>query len=165
MEACGEGWEANGDHCYLWNTGKKNWTAAEDFCLQEGGHLASVTSNATNDFVLEGMNRIGLARILLGGNDIEEEGAWKWTDCTHWEDTFWYPGEPNSAGAEDCLEMLGDIWVEQWSDWLDGPVEKVTRWNDKSCGTELGFVCSKKICSGRIPNMRKISVKTSRWSF
>merc|ERR1719362_321538 len=30
---------------------------AEDFCQKEGGHLASVTSNETKDFVLEGMNR------------------------------------------------------------------------------------------------------------
>ena len=131
MEACGEGWEENGEHCYLWSSEKKNWTAAEDFCLQEGGHLASVTSIATNDFVLEGMR--GLSQFWLGGNDIEEEGAWKWTDCTPWEDTFWLSGEPNNGwGAEDCLEV------------------KHGKWNDRRCFGEQGFVCSKKICSGRI---------------
>ena len=103
MEACGEDWEKNGDHCYLWNTDKKNWTDAEDCCRKEGGHLASVTSGATWDFVREGGNRRGLHSFWLGGNDIEEEGAWKWVDCSPWEVTFWAQGEPN-RGHERCLE-------------------------------------------------------------
>merc|ERR1711973_153170 len=55
VEACPEGWEANGAHCYLWGDEKKNWTAAEDFCRGEGGHLATVNTNATKEFVWEGM--------------------------------------------------------------------------------------------------------------
>ena len=54
MKDCEEGWERQEDHCYLWATAKKNWTAAEDFCKQEGGHLASVASDATMSFVLLG---------------------------------------------------------------------------------------------------------------
>ena len=132
MEACEENWEKNGDHCYLWNNDAKNWTAAEDFCQQAGGHLASVPFDSTYVFILEGMNRRGLDHLWLGGNDIEEENDWKWTDCTPWGDNFWYLGEPNNAGgAEDCLET------------------RSMNWNDLSCGSELGFLCRKKICSGR----------------
>jgi len=131
VEACEQDWERNGEHCYLWNTGAKNWTDAEDFCQQAGGHLASaVHTNATNNFILEGTKRRGLGKVWLGGNDIEEEGAWKWTDCTPWEDTFWGSGEPNNLGGEDCLE------IRNW------------KWNDSTCSRERGFVCSKKICSG-----------------
>jgi len=130
VEACEQDWERNGEHCYLWNTGAKNWTDAEDFCQQAGGHLASaVHTNATN-FILEEMKRRGLGKVWLGGNDLEEEGAWKWTDCTPWEDTFWGSGEPNNLGGEDCLE------IRNW------------KWNDSTCSRERGFVCSKKICSG-----------------
>merc|ERR1719400_2406753 len=52
VESCEEDWERNGDHCYLWSTKKKKWTAAEDFCRKQGGHLASVHSTATFNFVL-----------------------------------------------------------------------------------------------------------------
>jgi len=129
VEACEQDWERNGEHCYLWNTDARNWTDAEDFCQQTGGHLAFADSNVT-DFVMEGMRRRGLDLVWLGGNDIEEEGAWKWTDCTPWEDTFWGSGEPNNLGGEDCLE------IRNW------------KWNDSTCSRERGFVCSKKICSG-----------------
>jgi len=133
VEACGQEWEKNGEHCYLWNSEARNWTDAEDFCQQAGGHLASaVHTNATNDFVVEGTKRRGLARVWIGGNDLEEEGTWKWIDCTPWEDTFWSAGEPNNLGDEGCLE----IWDRDW------------KWNDYVCSQEQGFVCSKKICSG-----------------
>jgi len=152
VEACGEDWEKNGDHCYFWGTDKKNWTEAEDFCQREGGHLASVTSNATRDFVLEGMNRKGLNDAYLGGNDIEEEGTWKWADCTPWGVTFWAPSEPNDAhyqpvGNQNCLHQILK-WTHSGAKGYDH------KWNDMYCnrgmGLEwgLGFVCSKKICSG-----------------
>jgi len=137
VEACEEDWEKNGDHCYLWSNSTTTWTAAEDFCRQAGGHLASVPSSSTNDFVWEGTRRRGLNNIFLGGNDIAEEGVWTWIDCTPWNNTLWYSGtgEPNNLGGEDCLH-LGHYGQQ--------------RWNDISCGRELGFVCSKKICSGKI---------------
>jgi len=138
VEACEENWEKNGDHCYLWNNDAKNWTAAEDFCQQAGGHLASVSSNSTNDYIWEGKNRRGLDRVWLGGSDIKEEGVWNWIDCTPWEYTFWQSGEPNNAVVEDrpvenCLE------IGRYHD---------KKWNDAPCGHGKGFVCSKKICPG-----------------
>lgn len=132
VETCGDDWEKNGDFCYLWKTDKKNWTSAEDFCQQEGCHLASpVHSNFTNDYISVGLRRRGLNRVWLGGNDIDREGVWQWMDCTPWENTFWnLPTEPNNSGGEHCLEH-----------YYNG-------WNDQTCSSEQGFVCSKKICSG-----------------
>jgi len=141
VESCEQDWEKNGDHCYLWNTDKKNWTDAEDFCRKEGGHLASVHSNATFNFVLEGMNRTGLDMPWLGGNDIEVEGTWKWVDCSPWNNlTFWARGEPNNAGGgEDCLHHVFNF----------PPATHLNhKWNDLSCSSERGFLCSKSICSG-----------------
>jgi len=133
VEACGEDWEKNGDHCYFWGTDKKNWTEAEDFCQREGGHLASDTSNATKAFVLEGMKRAGLDNVWIGGNDIEEEGTWKWADCTPWGVTFWSSNNPNNyLGNQNCLNVGWDV----------------NKWDDDFCNREYGFLCSKKICSG-----------------
>ena len=140
MEACPEGWKANGDHCSLWGDEKKNWTAAEDFCRGEGGHLATMNTNATKEFVLEGLTRRNLGKIWIGGSDIEEEGVWKWTDCTPWEDMFWAPGEPNNYGNnEGCLV--------QWQESSERNPKQWNLWNDDVCSKETKFLCRKKICS------------------
>jgi len=139
-EACKEGWEENGDHCYYFSTEKKNWFAAETFCQREGGHLASVHSNATNDFIWERLIRRGLNRHWIGGTDTEEEGVWKWTDCTPWNFTVWYEGEPKRL-LEDCLNVYKFHDQHEHKD-------ANKKWNDYPCSKEQGFVCSKKICSG-----------------
>jgi len=139
--ACPEGWEANEAHCYLWGNEKKNWTAAEDFCRGEGGHLATVNTNATKEFVLEGLARKNLNWTWIGGSDIENEGVWKWTDCTPWEPVFWAPGQPdNTQNNQDCLTL-----VHNWY-WNNGVLNRM--WDDLHCSyTEIAFLCSKKICS------------------
>ena len=125
----------------MWSTDKKNWTEAEDFCRKEGGHLASVHSNATFAFVLEGMNRTGLEMAWLGGNDIEEEGTWKWVDCSPWNVTFtspfWANGEPNNAGgAEHCLHHVFNY--PPFFSYL------CHKWNDEGCRREQGFFVQQK---------------------
>ena len=132
MKDCEEGWERHEDLCYLWVTAKKNWTAAEDFCQKEGGHLASVAEETTMGFVLLGAVKKNLVEVWLGGNDIEKEGVWKWTDCATWNLTFWAHGEPsNAGGAEHCLQYS----------------KKYYPWNDDECYNEKDvFLCSKKIC-------------------
>ena len=137
---CDDGWEKHGNHCYLWGTEPpfKAWTEAEDFCQEEGGHLASVGSNEIMDYIILGLRRRGFGDrdwFWLGGNDIEKEGVWKWTDCTPWELSFWAPGEPtNSHGYEDCL------WHRT----------QINNWNDVNCGCcDFAALCSKKICSNK----------------
>jgi len=139
VEACEEGWEKNGDHCYFLSNEKKNWFAAEIFCQGEGGHMASVHSDATNDFIWERMIRTDVNLFWIGGSDTGEEGVWKWADCTPWRFTVWWTGEPNNVGDEDCVDVHKSIHP---NDQLD------KKWNDDRCSKELGFVCSKKICSG-----------------
>ena len=110
------------------------WNAAEAFCQAEGGHLASVGSSATEDYLTKGLANRGYDRAWFGGSDIEEEGTWKWADCTPWEFTFWKAGEPNNFGGnQHCL------WHHIYHSW-----------DDYKCSEEQVFVCSKKICSGNI---------------
>ena len=82
------------------------------------------------------MKRTGLGEVWIGGNDIEEEGVWKWVDCTSWAQVvFWAPGEPNATnGDEACLSYSASLGF---------------KWNDLNCDREAGFLCSKKKCPGR----------------
>ena len=131
---CDPGWDVFGDHCYFYSTDTKSWNDAEEFCQEEGGHLASVNTPAIQEYVLDELTRRGLDIAWFGGNDIEEEGVWKWTDSTPWEFTDWAPSEPNNyGGQEDCLE-------QHWEG-----LELI--WNDRPCTYNVPFVCSKNICS------------------
>ena len=131
---CGDDWEAYGDHCYYWSTDKKTWNEAEVFCQQKNGHLASITSEAINQYVLEGMNSRGFSSSWVGGNDIDEEGTWNWTDGSPFEFTAWFGGEPNNRkggykDGEDCLHVAEP---------------KNDLWNDYFCSIPAAFICDKK---------------------
>ena len=129
---CDQGWDVFGDHCYFYGTDTKSWNDAEEYCQAEGGHLASVNTPAIEDYVLDELKRRGLYEAWFGGNDIEEEGVWKWTDHTPWEFTNWAPNEPNNSheGNEDCLSPQAHM------EFL---------WNDFRCTLNKPFVCSKNI--------------------
>ena len=139
VNACKDGWKEHNGHCYYLSASNntKNWTAAEDFCREQGSHLASMVDDTLKDNILEKMTKIGHDELWLGGNDIEEEGDWKWVDCTPWNVTFWARGEP-TPGSEECLTLV-----------LNFPGHKHLnkKWNDKSCGYERSFLCNQKICN------------------
>ena len=89
---------------------KKSWPDAEKFCVNQGAHLASVTSDAIMRHLFDRMKEKGLNNIWIGGTDKDQEGVWKWTDNTPWEFTAWLQGEPNNNvhqtdGEQNCLEM------------------------------------------------------------
>ena len=85
--------------------------------------------------MLEGKRSRGLGDTWVGGNDIDEEGTWKWTDGSPFEFTFWYSRQPTNAGGnEHCLELHAGAG---------------NMWNDRPCSRSMPFLCSKKKSSGR----------------
>ena len=93
--------------------------------------MASVNTNAIEGYVVDELKRRGLNGVWFGGNDIEEEDVWKWTDRTPWEFTNWGPYSPNNEyGDQDCLQYDDIEW----------------KWDDDFCIFNKTFVCSKNIC-------------------
>ena len=144
VSSCDEGWKQFGNNCYLFKLEKKTWTAAEDFCLNEGGHLASIASKAINTFIGDEMYP---EDFWVGGNDRGREGTWKWTDCTPWEFAFWGSGEPNnvdhSGNSQNCMKY-----------------RRRTKWDDDTCSKDYEFVCSKKLCTGPILILKRNRITT-----
>ena len=134
VETCKQNWEENGSRCYFWSTEQKSWWEAEDFCKEEGGHLASVTSNATNDYIMSERSNRSIPFLWIGGTDQEKEGDWKWTDgCSSFNFTFWQQDQPDDLNSQDCLRYHRED----------------LRWFDYWCGNEAKFLCSQHLCSGK----------------
>ena len=49
VSSCKPYWVEIDTHCYMWENFQLSWHEAEEYCRKQGGHLASITSKATND--------------------------------------------------------------------------------------------------------------------
>lgn len=118
----------NGGSCYRIAAETINWESAETKCIADGGHLASVSSQAENDYVfgLRGAN----TEFWIGLNDKMTEGTYVWTDGTAFSFHNWKDGQPkwSSRGREDCVRLKE----------TDGG-----KWNDKQCAGLKPYVCER----------------------
>ncbi|MCB1070349.1 MAG: hypothetical protein KDL31_08335 [Kiritimatiellae bacterium] len=101
-------------HAYQIVNGSVRWTEAAQLAQivynDVTGHLATITSQAENDFIYNLMpTNLGAAKI--GGLDVDEEGVWTWITGEPFSFANWTHGEPNNSGGEDYMEMYGPFWA------------------------------------------------------
>ena len=137
MNSCKKNWAQNGDHCYYWSLSKANWAKAEKGCNYCKGHLASVTSEAKNKFILSELRKQNTTRpIWLGGSDKEKQGIWKWTDQSTWSFENWAENQTN----KNCLSYSSTVIT---------PTKNIqSKWKARDCNERLQYVCSVRLCSG-----------------
>jgi len=121
--------DGNGHHYAVVRFSGITWQEAQQdmaSLLPDGYHLATVTSQAEQDFIVQLVNQSGyFSDYWLGGfqvaePDMEPDGGWQWVTGEDWVYTSWRSGEPNNAnGNENYLTY-------------DGPAG----WND--CCTTVG---------------------------
>jgi hypothetical protein len=98
--------------------GAFDWPQAKADAENQGGHLATITSEAE---WLSLSSSLGLPKIeqyWIGASDEEVEGDWKWVTGEPWSYTRWAPGEPSGTGLygkEDVLMLYGYL-DGQWND-------------------------------------------------
>jgi hypothetical protein len=121
-----------------------NWNVARDSALGRGGYLATLTSQAENDFVfgLIDSSRYwyhrpgsGLwAGPWLGGyqpfGSMEPDSGWLWISDEPFVFTNWSPGEPDNSGEENALNFG------------ESPSGRLSTWNDLAAADDSirGFV-------------------------
>ena len=138
VRACPQGWEENKGHCYRWSKTKQNWTNAEQMCIKNEGHLASITDQDIDNYIWnKTLSAIesSVESVWVGGTDKEEEGTWKWSDGSLWDFTNW-PAKPNNYRKQHCLVIMK---MKPDSTNKDG-------WHDTWCDEHHRFVCSRQIC-------------------
>jgi len=78
------------------------WEAAQARAVQLGGYLATIGSQAENDFVMQLCLASPGPLSWLGGRLVA--GNWRWVTGEPWDYTNWAPGEPNNTnGVEQYL--------------------------------------------------------------
>ncbi|KAF4016192.1 hypothetical protein G4228_007939 [Cervus hanglu yarkandensis] len=72
-------WKSYNGNLYYFSSAKKTWQEAEQFCVSHGAHLASVTSEEEQAFLIQ---FTGSVYYWIGLTDRGTEGRWRWTDDT-----------------------------------------------------------------------------------
>lgn len=111
---------------YLLVKEEKRYADAQLSCQGRGGTLSMPKDEAANGLMASYLAQAGLARVFIGINDLEREGAFVYSDRSPMQ-TFnkWRSGEPNNAyDEEDCVEMVAS-----------------GGWNDVACHITMYFMC------------------------
>ncbi|XP_049327983.1 C-type lectin domain family 4 member M-like [Astyanax mexicanus] len=127
--AARDGWIYFSSSLYYVSTEKKIWSESRNNCRKRGSDLVIINSREEQVFI---NTLIKDQKVWIGLSDGETEGVWKWVDGSELITGFWYPGEPNSYGDEDCgLYGYGSDPVNNWADY--------------PCNTHFFWICEKRI--------------------
>nr|XP_010993674.2 C-type lectin domain family 4 member F [Camelus dromedarius] len=125
-----QGWKSYNGNLYYFSLAEKSWHDAEQSCVSQGAHLASVTSEEEQAFL---MQFTSTAYHWIGLTDWGTEGHWRWADDTPFNSArssaFWDQNQPDNwrhrnGLTEDCVH-----------------VQK--KWNDMYCSALYHWVCKK----------------------
>lgn len=116
-------WPANSHEYVIVELPDQTWEAAmaDLASLLPGYHLATLTSQAEEDFIFELRAEHSIwGQYWLGGlqepDGEEPAGGWTWFTCEPWDYTNWGSGEPNDGnGIEDHLALDGSYWNDEGS--------------------------------------------------
>ncbi|CAI4224821.1 unnamed protein product [Auanema sp. JU1783] len=113
---CEQNWHSFGSHCYRHYLGKPvTFDEAEEICISNGGHLASINSPEESDFILSISSTGGQfpfdGQPWVGYKKIDKK--WQWIDGSTGAGVKWAPGEPdNNRGNEWCVKYIPDTAMD-----------------------------------------------------
>ena len=111
-------------HWYGAGYSVSSWTQGEALAISLGGHLATVRSQAEQDWLAASLAQYSLAwGLWLGLNDVAVEGDYEWSSGSTSTFTNWASSQPNNSENQDYVHLAGpsvpgnDQWT--WNDTLN----------------------------------------------
>ncbi len=121
-----------------------NWMEAASACHTFGMQLAKFDSVAEQTYLVSVLQQNhGWTYFWLAGNDIENEGTWKWApdDTPIQINLAWGPGEPDNSGfLSDDGSVVGD---KPGPENCMGIKAKPLPLNDLRCERKHYFICER----------------------
>nr|XP_008258003.1 C-type lectin domain family 4 member D [Oryctolagus cuniculus] len=124
---CPVGWRAFQSNCYLPLNDNRTWTESERNCSGLGAHLATIGTEAEQNFITPFLDR--QYSYFLGLTDEKTEGQWHWVDQTPFNPhmTFWHKNKPSDSREKNCVTLVND--QDKWA------------WSDFPCNFETSRIC------------------------
>ena len=139
MGDCPNGWHEfeKWNKCYRYFSTRTSWLKAQTDCRNNGGDLASIDDQDSNDFITGTVAEEVVDQAFIGGRQFAENGYgadhWAWIDGKtkfDWNNN-WANGNKD-WGNENCMSIfLGN--------------HEFGKWNDLECSRDNWFpyICSK----------------------
>lgn len=91
-------------------------TFANEFAINKGGNLVSITSEQEQIALIAWIQaNSDIEQISIGANDVDTEGIWQWSNGEVWSYAPWDDGEPNDYyDNEDYATLILDSG--KWND-------------------------------------------------
>ncbi|XP_072526876.1 uncharacterized protein [Salminus brasiliensis] len=112
------GWHYFNSSLYSITTVKNSWSGSRQACQSKGADLVIINSRKEQDYINKTFLR---TEAWIGLTDIQTEGVWKWVDGSALTTEFWWPGEPNDYGNEDCALTGFKYSTSDTLTWADAP--------------------------------------------
>ncbi|XP_008572998.1 PREDICTED: C-type lectin domain family 4 member D [Galeopterus variegatus] len=124
---CPAGWRGFQSNCYLLLNDNKTWAESERNCSGMGAHLATISTEAEQNFIIQFLDR--RFSYFLGLTDENTEGQWHWVDQMPFNPhmVFWHENEPSNSQEENCVVLVNNR--DKWA------------WNDFPCNFETSRIC------------------------
>ena len=124
----------------------KSWDDAKNDCIARGGHLATATSKAKNDFLVSLANSTlsDTYSIWLGGKSEYPHNNWKWVTGEKWGYENWYNGIDNNyeySNSNGC-----GIILDHFYDLLNAWTFEYAHFNLNGLNVEYGAMRNYYIC-------------------
>lgn len=126
---------ASDNHTYKVIKQNFTWDEAKEYCEQQGGYLATITSEEEREKIYNLLDSSDVKVVWLGATDLRSSGNYEWITGENFVFTDWAPGEPNNDGGIEHYLVVYKVngkWV-----WNDGPVDT----NKAYDPNYIGFVC------------------------
>lgn len=135
--------EFNGHYYFLYEkTNVTSYDEALEYCVDNGGYLATITSQEENDFVYSYITGLGCETAYLGLSDASSEGNWQWCTGESLSYVNWHSGEPNGESSNEDYAMFYYKYSDgTWNDGdfggstVNGGNSFICEWGDYTLGS------------------------------